>query len=453
MSVEAIEAALLAENARYEPPLPEDEVRGVARSVSHYPPGEELAIRWPEPMAEEAFYGLVGDIVRTIEPHTEADRVALLVNTLAYVGNAVGRTVHGVAEADWHGTNLFTVMVGETAKGRKGSSRGHIHELFARVDPVWTHTRTIGGLSSGEGLIWAVRDPIEKTEAIKEKGRHTGEYETVIVDAGVDDKRLLVFEPEFASVLKVMARDGNTLSPVIRQAWDTGHLRTMVKNNPAVATGAHISILGHVTKDELLRYLSATEAGNGFANRFLWFCVQRGQVLPEGGGTPDYNRLVRPLHDALEKAKGMGWLKRDSKAREAWAAIYEDLSDGKPGLFGAVTARAEAQVLRLSVSYAAIDGSEAVRLPHLKAALAVWEYSEASARYIFGDSTGNRTADRIMDALRNGELDRTGISNLFHHHAKTVQIDKALDLLEKEKKACVEHRNTEGRPEEVWKAV
>ncbi len=32
---------------------------------------------WPEPLADEAFYGLAGDIVRTIEPHTEADPAAL----------------------------------------------------------------------------------------------------------------------------------------------------------------------------------------------------------------------------------------------------------------------------------------------------------------------------------------------------------------------------------------
>ena len=102
---------------------------------------------WPEPMAKEAFHGLAGDIVRAIEPHTEADPVAVLVNTLVYLGNALGRTVHGVAEADWHGTNLFAVLTGETAKGRKGSSRGHIHELFSRIDPVWTHTRIMGGLS------------------------------------------------------------------------------------------------------------------------------------------------------------------------------------------------------------------------------------------------------------------------------------------------------------------
>ncbi|MCI0825302.1 MAG: hypothetical protein J4N90_11165, partial [Chloroflexi bacterium] len=94
-------------------------------------------------------------------------------------------------------------------------------------------------MSSGEGLIWAVRDPIEKTDPVKEKGRHTGAYETTIIDQGVTDKRLLVYEPEFASVLRVMSRDSNTLSTQIRQAWDSGTLRTMTKNNPAVATGAH----------------------------------------------------------------------------------------------------------------------------------------------------------------------------------------------------------------------
>jgi hypothetical protein len=40
---------------------------------------------WPEPLGEAAFHGLAGDIVRVIEPHTEADRATrgrtLRVNT------------------------------------------------------------------------------------------------------------------------------------------------------------------------------------------------------------------------------------------------------------------------------------------------------------------------------------------------------------------------------------
>ena len=88
-------------------------------------------------------------------------------------------------------------------------------------------------------------------------------------------KRLAVAEGEFANVLKVMAREGNTLSPVLRSAWDYGNLRSMTKNSEARATGAHISIIGHITKDELRRLLTETEQANGFGNRFLWLAVRR----------------------------------------------------------------------------------------------------------------------------------------------------------------------------------
>ncbi|MSQ17762.1 MAG: hypothetical protein EXR54_09440 [Dehalococcoidia bacterium] len=408
---------------------------------------------WPKPLAEEAFHGLAGEVVRTIEPHTESDPAAILLDFLISFGNAVGRPPHAVAEADRHGLNLFGVLVGETSKARKGSSRGHVRELFHRADPAWADSRVMGGLSSGEGLIWAVRDPIEKTEAVKKNGKPTGEYQPIIVDGGVDDKRLMVFEPEFAGILKVMDREGNILSPLVRQAWDSGTLRTLTKNDPARATDAHISILAHVTRDELLRHLNDTEAGNGFANRFLWGCIRRSKVLPEGGGVPDYNSLVQSLHGALERGRTMGRLARDGEARKAWAEIYPELSEGKPGLFGAVTARAEAQVLRLSVLYATLDGAEAIRLPHLKAALAVWEYADASARYIFGDATGDPIADRILESLRYGELTRSSISALFQRNASASRIERALNLLRTSKLARMERRETEGRPVEVWSAM
>ena len=120
-------------------------------------------------------------------------------------------------------------------------------------------------------------------------------------------------------------------------------------------------------------------------------------------------------------------------------------------MFGSVTARAEAQVLRLSVVYAVIDGSEQTKLPHLMAALAVWEYCEASARYIFGDATGDPIADRIIESLRSfGELTRTQISNLFQRNISAARISQALNLLLTTKKARFELRDTEGKPAEIW---
>ena len=423
MTEEEMATALLALNSsRCVPPLPEDQVYKIARSIAKYPPEptvgsanpilQQPAVstprKWPQSLAPGAFHGLAGDIVRAIAPHTEADAASLLLQFLASFGNALGRGPHGVAESDRHGTNIDIVLVGETSKGRKGSSWGRVKDLLLQADRQWAeHCIQNGGLSSGEGLIWAVRDSIEKMVKPKEGGA----YIAVIVDAGVADKRLLIIESEFASTLKVMSREGNTLSPIMRQAWDAGTLSILTKNSPARATDAHISTIGHVTKDELIRYLTDTEAGNGFANRFLWVCSRRARVLPEGGGPVEYGNIVPRLHEALERGRHMEVLQRDEEARQAWAEVYQALSEGKPGLFGAVVARGEAQVLRLSVIYAVLDGEHVVRLPHLMAALAVWDYCEASARYIFGDATGDSVADRIMEGLRQSPtgLSRTGV--------------------------------------------
>ena len=68
----------------------------------------------------------------------------------------------------------------------------------------------------------------------------------------------------------------------IPQAWDSGDLGTLTKNSSTRATGAHISLIGHITADELRRYLTQTEQANGFGNRHLWFCVKRSKELPHG---------------------------------------------------------------------------------------------------------------------------------------------------------------------------
>ena len=278
---------------------------------------------FPEPLSDAALQGLAGDIVRRIEPHTEASPVALLIQTLTAYGSVIGRNAHSIADGSRHGANLFAVLVGESSKSRKGTSWQHVLRIFERADEDWKKNCVANGLSSGEGVIWAVRDPITKTVPKKEKGKFTGGHETVIADAGVDDKRLCVSEGEFANVLKVMAREGNTLSPVIRSAWDSDNLRTMTKNSEARATGAHISIIGHITRDELRRLLSETESANGFGNRFLWLAVRRSKCLPEGGNIDSeaLNDLVVRLHKAIEFGRFAGEV-AGAAARENCGAAF-----------------------------------------------------------------------------------------------------------------------------------
>jgi hypothetical protein len=298
-------------------------------------------------------------------------------------------------------------------------------------------------------LIWAVRDEIWKRE--KQRG---GGYADVQADPGVRDKRLMIFEPEFATILKQPERTGNTLSIVLRQAWDSGDLSTLVKNNPAKATAAHISLVAHITEEELTRYLSETEMANGGANRILWNCAERSKALPEGG-TIDEAALAdvqRRMAAAVANAGRVELMRRDEEARELWRVVYEELSEGKPGLTGAMLGRAEAHVMRLAMLYALLDCSPAIGLEHLTAALACWQRVEESVRFVFGDNLGDPLADELLRLLRRSPdgLTRNQLMDLLSRNQSSDRIGRALGLLLKHQLARCIQEQTGGRPAERW---
>jgi hypothetical protein len=369
---------------------------------------------WPAPPADAVFHGPAGEFVLRTDPHTESHPMALLSQFLVAFGTATGVGAHYAVEASHHRSNEFVVLVGPSAKGRKGSSWDHVEALMRDVDEGFVERCIASGMSSGEGLIAEVADDGENESA-------TGE------------KRKLIVESEFAQVMKVLAREGNTLSPVIRNAWDGRTLQTMAKNSPLRATGAHIGIVGHITKQELLRHITATELANGFFNRFMVVAVQRSKTLPFGGrlGGEELERVREQVRLAARFGSAAQDITLDHQARERWSAAYDELSRGEAGLVGAATARAEAHTVRLALIYALLDCSQVIQLEHLEAALAFWAYSAASARWVFGDSIGDPTADEIwaMARERHDGITRTEVSNLFSRNKKAREIDRALQSL------------------------
>jgi hypothetical protein len=391
-----------------------------------------------------------------VEPHSEADPVALLTHILVSVGNAIGRGPHFRVGGAEHYTNLFCVNVGATAS-RKGTAKEDTFFVIRHVDLDWFKSRIQSGLSSGEGFIWAVRDPIEEQQPVKENGRVV-EYQTVVTDPGVQDKRLLVIEPEFGSTLRVLGREGNTLSAQIRQAWDSGDLRILTKNKAAQATTAHISLLAHITREELMKHLNQTEQANGYANRHLWVCVRRSKLLPDGGNLHalDLSGITERLCDAVQSARMVGEVRRSEAARAIWHAVYPGLAGDRTGLFGAVTGRAEAQVMRLALVYALLDKSTVIEPEHLKAALAVWSYCEQSARFIFGGALGDTTSDEILEALKRNPdgMTRTDLSNHFGRNKSASELGRALNRLAELGRVIVERMPSGGgRPIERWRAL
>src|SRR5262249_31624279 len=158
---------------------------------------------------------------------------------------------------------------------------------------------------------------------------------------------------EFAGALAAMQRMGNTLSSIIRNAWDGRKLETLTRTSALKATGAHISIVGHITEDELRARLTSTDIANGFANRFLFVSVRRSKLLPHGGNLDEVEiaGLGERVKAAVTFAKSVGRVQMTETAQREWEAIYPHLSKDRPGLVGAINARAEAQTIRLALIY------------------------------------------------------------------------------------------------------
>jgi hypothetical protein len=278
------------------------------------------------------------------------------------------------------------------------------------------------------------------------------------------DKRLLVEEPEFGSLLTVMQREGNTLSMVLRNAFDDKTLSNLTKGDPHKASETHVTISGHITRSELLGHLTETKLGGGVANRFLFALVRRSKSLPFGGKREVFGKdLVEDLrlaigfgeeHRAIEFSgeieEGYGY-----SARELWIDVYEELSEGKPFLVGIVTSRAEAYVRRIASLYAVLDRSDVVRVPHLLAGLAVWSYCEQSCSIVFRNSTGDGRADRVLNEVKDAGskgVSKTELYEVLGRNVKAGQLDSILKDLEK---AGWVHRRPDkpkgkGRPREVW---
>jgi hypothetical protein len=353
---------------------------------------------WPAPMREEAFQGLAGEFVRLIEPETEADPVALLGNFLVASGVLFGRQAWTEADGRKHFPVEYLLMAGSTGTGRKGTATNRVLPVIESAEDGFKN-RVLGGLSSGEGLVKAISP---------KEGESADEV-----------RRFLVLLPEFASLLEVMTRQGNTMSANLREAWDGGRLRVTTRKEPLDVDNVNLSVIAHITPSELLTSLTATDRANGFGNRFLIVCVRRSKFLPEGGSEVQTGDIVRRLREAIARAQGRGQIRRNDEARELWASEYPRLTRGREGLKGALCSRAEAHALRLSLMYALLDGADAIRVEHLKAALAVWAYCEASVEHIFGGATGDPAADRLLAELARGPKTLSELHPVFGNNRES----------------------------------
>lgn len=351
---------------------------------------------------EAALHGIAGRIVEALRPHTEACDAAMLAQILAAAGNAMCRDrdmaprtgPHLMIGNERQGPREFFAIVGATSGGRKGTSYSAIEPILYQAlgnDAWWS--RIEGGIASGEALV-AQLAPRKLTSREKEKGEVSSPR----------DPRMLIFENELARLLVAGNREGSTLSPLLRKAFDGGDLthRTVDGSVAGAARDVQVSMVGHITAAELAAAMTDLDKRNGLGNRIIYVHSKRARVLtlPEPLGAGAVTSLGMRLKRHIYEARQIGRVAMGAEAREAWDALYQTRSpemDADPPANVHLVARWEAHILRLSLIYALLDGSSVILPEHYEAALAVWNYAERTVEYVYGGrpATGVNLAAKL----------------------------------------------------------
>lgn len=421
-----------------------------------------IAVEWPKPISDAGMYGISGELVRLVEEHTEGDRNVILLAFLAYAGNLIGREYYVATGADRQCANLFVCNVGPTSGGRKGSGVSAAGTFFSHGSCAPQLPKILYGISSGEGVIHQIRDPKIKHEL----NRKTQKVEEITIDAGVTDKRVLFCLSEFQQCLAAMRRQDSILASIIRQAWDKGAIAAPSKNNESFASNSHISIIGSISKEELLAETTAADAQNGTLNRFLFTCSQRSRLLPEGGKLntlyeSDKWTDIQYRFSENIRAAARGQIIRDVETQNDWGrdaspddGLYKKLSEPRIGLWGALTARAAQQVIRLSLIFAIINGHQKIQTADQDAAYECWRYCDDSVKYVFGNRMQDPRAVRILVELRKepiAGLSRSEMLRTFRVQAE--DLNKLLQALSELGVIYCRNKKTEGRDSEQWFAT
>jgi hypothetical protein len=394
----------------------------------------------PVPSPDPAMYtGVLGDITHAAAPSTEADLVGIYASLLAGAGVILGRDPHVQVGNTRHPLLIWPLLLGRTGSGRKGEATSTA-EIFLRTAALRFDEYTVSGLSSGEGLIERISDD-------PNDDKH--------------DKRLLVIESEFTSVMARSKREGSTLAAVQRQAWDGKALRVLNRKQ-LIASGSHIAIIGHITPQEFRLRLAESDMTGGTYNRYLPLFVERSRMLPipEGVGEHIVRRLGNRLATAILTAADVKRISLGREATEVWTdELYREMTaaDDEDQAHAEFTRRAAPYCLRIAGLLTALDnGRSVIGKNEIVAAGALVRYAIASARYVLDRQVRDPRLDRIrraIDAAGDAGLTRSAISGLFSRNLTKEVLDELLALLTADG-AYEECRiATRGRPAETYRRV
>jgi len=407
------------------------------------------------PIDPTAFDCYLGGVVDAVAEFTEGDPVNILVSLICITGVHLGQKPHVRAGDDIHPLLVWPLIIGRTGSGRKGAGWSSAKRIALAAAPDFMSTNLRSGLTSGEGLAaMFTDDPDAPGDGEAAPAKRSGGR----LPAG--DRRLLVFEAEWAAVMARMKREGNSLSATLRGAWEGGDLSTLAVS-ARIAPSSHVGLVAHITPEEFRAKVSASDLAGGTYNRFLPVMVARARFLPGGQGAPlaVINGLGAELAERLERGGELGALAFTPAGDELWRRLYVEFGtdSGDTGPVEQFVSRAAPYCLRIAGIHAALDGTSAIDGDHLAAAAALVRYSIDSARAAFSQNADTaKLAAWIAAAGTEGRTREQVRSDFYARNKKADEVNALLDALVRAGRITVTKRppaSGRGRPTEVYTAV
>ncbi|MES2211397.1 MAG: DUF3987 domain-containing protein, partial [Chloroflexota bacterium] len=412
ISGDALFAAVMDLNGKLpEPKTPDDVRRAIGEAESRFEPDEveptgmrprslddDLGLLpsrktsgFPDPPAAAAFSGLLGECVYDIAPGTDASLVGLLGCLIAFAGALVpGR-------AYFHGqqtSSPFVALVGESSIGRKGTAMRRVQDAMSTcVEAVYVNRVIVDGINSGEGLV----------------SHLTWKHDSFPYEPTVG----LVYEEEYASLLASRGREGSTLDPKMRQAFDGGPLSNRRSNETKTISPPYwLPALIAITPDELRIRLEAGALQSGSANRWLYLAVEKRET-PATNDEPAFARehaaaIVAARRVALDDSHPV-------RVQPAVITTLTEYGDYLPtvsiGISRDLVRRLNVIAFRVALIHALVERSDYVTTEHLERALALTEYGRLGIPWIFGETIGSPDADLLLRHLvTSGRLTKRAIT-------------------------------------------
>jgi len=385
----------------------------------------------PKPKLPQAdpimFDGLLGDIVKKIDPSTESGIMGLYSHALGYFSHIIGKNPHYVSGyGNFIRVNQYILSVGKSSNGRKGTANASIgHFVREAWDPNF-YEQVYGNFGSGEGLIKKLTTPKadEEEDFIPER------------------PTVLLIDEEFESTMTICSRPSEILNGVLLKAFELIPLDRIIANQLDLRANDYwFNQIAHITPKQLMIKFKKDQqnVNRGFYNRYIYFLT--GKTKHVSSTVPinwihNNQNLMELFREQMHWASSQGEIKMSPEAEAEYLEFkirtspIDDLESDETTI-DIMLARFDRHCISLAMLFYLLDTERhaEIQATHIAQAIAVLDYVDQTIHWLFDSLTGDDLADKLYTYISDkGEVTKSVISNEVgqNNSARIQKINVAL---------------------------